>query len=522
MYKKIRKSDVMSSESTRRIAKNTGFLYVRMLLTMGVAFYTSRVVLNALGVEDYGIYNVVGGVVAMFSFLTGMFTSATQRFLNYEMGLGNRKRLNEILSMSITLNTMIAVLIVLVSEIVGLWFINHKLVIPVDRLMAAHWVFQFSLLTMAVTIISTPYNAVIIANERMDVFAYISIIEVILKLGVAVIIASCGGDKLIVYGALLLFVALIIRGIYSVYCKRKFQECRYRFYWDKTLFREMGAFAGWNMYGNFAFVMITQGVNMLLNMFFGPVVNASRAIAVQVQTAIQGFSANFMMAVNPRITQDYAQGEKESMFRLVCVSAKLSFYLLLILIIPVLIETETLLKLWLKQVPEYSVVFVRLTLIQTLIGILTNPLQTAIQATGRMKKYQLLTGTLTLMNIPISYFLLCYGSDAPVVLVVYNVITCIMVFVLLYLLNDIIDFPISLFVKKVLMPALGVLFVVSFASVPLLYVTNSLAVYMQLIIRVLWVVCISFFAIWKFGLAIGEKMFLKQYLSIIKSRFHIN
>lgn len=512
----------MSSESTRRIAKNTGFLYVRMLLTMGVAFYTSRVVLNALGVEDYGIYNVVGGVVAMFSFLTGMFTSATQRFLNYEMGLGNRKRLNEIFSMSITLNAMIAILIVLVSEIVGLWFISHKLVIPDDRLMAAHWVFQFSLLAMAVTIISTPYNAVIIANERMDVFAYISIVEVMLKLGVAVIIAFYGEDKLIVYGALLLLVALIIRGIYSVYCKKKFQECRYKFYWDRRLFYEMGTFAGWNMYGNFAFVMITQGVNMLLNMFFGPVVNASRAIAVQVQTAIQGFATNFTMAVNPRIIQDYAQGEKESMFRLMCISAKSSFYLLLILIIPVLIETETLLKLWLKQVPEYSVVFVRLMLIQTLIGILTNPLQTAIHATGKMKKYQLLTGTLTLMNIPISYFLLHNGLDAPVVLVVHNVITCIMVFILLYLLHDIIDFPISLFIKKVLIPALQVLFIVSFASIPLLYVTSFLSAYIQLVVRVFVVVCISLLSIWKFGLKIEEKMFLKQYLSIIKSRFHIN
>ena len=217
----------MPSENTRRIAKNTGFLYVRMLLTMGVAFYTSRVVLNALGVEDYGIYNVVGGVVAMFSFLTGMFTSATQRFLNYEMGLGNQERLKEIFSMSITLNAMIAVLIVLVSEIAGLWFINHKLVIPGDRLTAAHWVFQFSLLAMAVTIVSTPYNAVIIAHERMSAFAYIAVAECLLKLGVAVVIVFCGGDKLIIYGALLLTVAFIVRAIYSLYCRKNFEECHW-------------------------------------------------------------------------------------------------------------------------------------------------------------------------------------------------------------------------------------------------------------------------------------------------------
>lgn len=512
----------MPSKNTRRIAKNTGFLYIRMLLMMGVAFYTSRVVLNALGVEDFGIYNVVGGVVAMFSFLTGTFTSATQRFLNFEMGLGDQKRLNEIFSMSITLNVMIVVLIIVFSEIVGIWFINHKLVIPPDRLVAAHWVFQFSLLAMAVTIISTPYNAVIIANERMNIFAYISIVEAMLKLGVAIIIAFCGSDKLIVYGALLLLVALIIRVIYSIYCKKEFQECHYKFYWDKTLFYEMGVFAGWNMYGNFAFVMITQGVNMLLNMFFGPAVNAARAIAVQVQAAIQGFATNFTMAVNPRITQDYAQGEKERMFRLVCISAKVSFYLLLVLIIPVLIETEILLKLWLKQVPEYSIVFVRLILVQTLVGILANPLQTAIHATGRMKKYQLLTGTLTLMNIPISYFLLYYGLDAPIVLVVSNVITFMMVFVLLYLLHELIDFPISLFVKKVLIPVFRVFITIGLAIIPVLYITNFLSVYMQLVGRVLLVMCISIGIIWKFGLENSEKMLLKQYLAIIKARLHID
>ena len=440
----------MPSENTRRIAKNTGFLYVRMLLTMGVAFYTSRVVLNALGVEDYGIYNVVGGVVAMFSFLTGMFTSATQRFLNYEMGLGNQERLKEIFSMSITLNAMIAVLIVLVSEIAGLWFINHKLVIPGDRLTAAHWVFQFSLLAMAVTIVSTPYNAVIIAHERMSAFAYIAVAECLLKLGVAVVIVFCGGDKLIIYGALLLTVAFIVRAIYSLYCRKNFEECHYKFYWDKVLFREMGAFAGWNMYGNFAFVMTTQGVNMLLNMFFGPAVNASRAIAVQIQSAIMGFATNFTMAINPQIVQNYAQGKKEEIFRLVCYSSKFSFFLLLLLALPVLLETELLLKLWLKQVPDYSVVFVRLVLIQMLIRILQNPLHTLMHATGRLRKYQLMDGTLLLLNIPVSYWLLKDGGDATVVLIVSIIFTFMALVALLYVVWSATGFSVYVFWQKVI------------------------------------------------------------------------
>lgn len=477
---------------------------------MGVAFYTSRVVLNALGVEDFGIYNVVGGVVAMFSFLTGTFTSATQRFLNFEMGLGNQKRLNEIFSMSITLNVMIAVLIILFSEIVGIWFINHKLVIPPDRLVAAHWVFQFSLLAMAVTIISTPYNAVIIANERMNVFAYISIVEAMLKLGVAVIIAFCGGDKLIVYGALILLVAMIIRVIYSVYCKRKFQECHYKFYWDKTLFYEMGAFAGWNMYGNFAFVMITQGVNILLNMFFGPAVNASRAIAIQVQSAIQGFATNFTMAVDPRIVQDYAQGNKNSVFKLVCYSSKFSFFLLLLLASPVLLETEIILKLWLGQVPDYSVVFVRLILIQMLIRILQNPLHTLMHASGKMKKYQLIDGTLLLLNIPVSYGLLKAGSDASAVFSVSIALTFMALIGLLYVAKFVTGFPIDVFFKKVMVGIIKVMIVLGFVMYGVTIWLVDLDVFTRLFVGCFCILIITALLIWSMGIGYEGRIMIKN------------
>lgn len=512
----------MPSENTRRIAKNTGFLYIRMLLMMGVAFYTSRVVLNALGVEDFGIYNVVGGVVAMFSFLTGTFTGATQRFLNYEMGLGNQKRLNEIFSMSITLNVLIVILIILFSELVGLWLINHKLVIPADRLVAAHWVFQFSLLTMAVTIISTPYNAVIIANERMNVFAYISIAEAMLKLGVAMIIAFCGGDKLIIYGALLLLVALIVRAIYSLYCKKKFQECHYKFYWDRGVFYEMGAFAGWNMYGNFAFVMITQGVNMLLNMFFGPAVNASRAIAVQVQTAIQGFATNFTMAVDPRIVQDYAQGEKEEVFRLVCYSSKFSFFLLLLLASPILLETEALLKIWLGQVPDYSVAFVRLILIQMLIRILQNPLHTLMHATGKMKKYQLIDGTLLLFNIPVSYWLLKEGGEATVVFAVSIVLTFVALIGLLYVLKEAISFPVGKYIKEVLQVILYVSITLLVLNIGFVYVSQEFTYCIHLLGRLLLSLGTAIVSIWFIGMRCVERKWFMGYMKIIWKKWFIH
>jgi len=470
-------------------------------------------------VEDYGIYNVVGGVVAMFSFLTGMFTSATQRFLNYEMGLGNRKRLNEIFSMSITLNAMIAVLIVLVSEIVGLWFINHKLVIPGDRLTAAHWVFQFSLLAMAVTIISTPYNAVIIARERMSAFAYISVVECLLKLGVAYVIAYYGGDKLILYGVLLLLVAIIVRIIYSVYCRKKFEECCYKFYWDKVLFREMGTFAGWNMYGNFAFVMVTQGVNMLLNMFFGPVVNASRAIAVQVQSAIQGFATNFTMAINPQIVQSYAQEKREEMYRYVFWGSKFSFFLLLILIIPVLLETEFLLKIWLRQVPDYSVVFVRLILIQTLLWILHVPLHSAIHASGKMKKYQLTTGTFSLLSLPLAYVILRLGGTPYSIFSVYIVFNFIYIFILLFALKGIMDFPFVSFLIKILLPLFGISAMISALIIPIMYVTQSYPLYLRVAIREVWGGIVAVVVIWYWGMNQVERRTVKGYIQMFFSKF---
>lgn len=512
--------NLMTLVKTKNIAKNTAFLYIRMLLLMGVTFYTSRIILNALGVEDYGIYNVVGGVVSMFSFLTASFTASTQRFLNYEMGLGNREKLRRIFSMSIMINILISIFFVVVVELIGLWLIDNKLVIPPERLNAAYWVFQLSLIAAVITIMSSSYNALIIAHENMSVFAYISILEGGLKLSIAFIVVYYGSDKMTLYAFLVLLVSLIIQGVYLIYCKIKYQEGRYYMFWDFDLFKQMAGFAGWNLYGYFAFIMINQGLNMMLNIFFGPVVNASRAIAMQIQSAILGFASNFTIALNPQITQNYARDNRVAFLKLIFLSAKFSFFLLFIFTFPILVETKYILQIWLNQVPEYSVLFIRLVLIQLLIRILQNPLHTAMHATGRIRKYQLIDGTLLLLNIPIAYLLLCNGADAYVVFIISIVITFIALFVLLFILHEAIQFPIMSFVKEVLFPVFLVSLLILLINIPMLYLTETLAVFIKFIIRMFFAFSLSFLIIILIGLNKEEKNRLKVYKNKISLKLY--
>ena len=305
------------SSNNKRIAKNTLLLYFRMLVTMAVSLYTSRVVLNILGVEDFGIYNVVGGIVAMFGFINGSMTSATQRYLTFELGQNNRAQLTKVFSTSLSIHGIISFLIIVLAETVGLWFLWNKMQIPADRMNAAFWVFQCSVAASVIMIMSVPYNAAIIAHERMSAFAYISIIEVSLKLLIVCFLRYFHTDKLILYAALIVIVQFLIRLCYSWYCNRHFNETKYRWSWDKGLFKEMTGFASWNMFGSLAAITFTQGLNLLLNMFFGPVVNAARGIAVQAQTAIGQFSSNFQTALNPQITKSYATGDMEYMHGLI-------------------------------------------------------------------------------------------------------------------------------------------------------------------------------------------------------------
>ena len=328
------------NQNNKRIAKNSLLLYARMLLVMAVTLYTSRVVLRALGVEDYGIYNVVGGVVAMLGFLNGSLTAATSRFLTFELGKGDDGDLNRVFRCSVTVHYLLAVLILLFAETAGLWFVLEKLVIPAERLNAALWAYQCSVFTILVSIVSTPYNALIVAHERMEAFAYISVAEVLLKLGVAFAIIQPVGDKLIVYALLLAFAQFLVRLLYTVYCSRYFPGIRSRLLWDKEISSKIFSFAGWAMNGNLAVMGYTQGLNILLNLFFGPSVNAARGIAVQVQSAVSQFFNNFFIAVIPQIVKSYAQNDLESMHKLIIGSSKYAFFLALLLVVPLMVTTE--------------------------------------------------------------------------------------------------------------------------------------------------------------------------------------
>ncbi|MBM6945131.1 MULTISPECIES: MATE family efflux transporter [Bacteroides] len=438
-----------TSANNKRIAKNTLLLYFRMLFMMAVSLYTSRVVLNALGVEDFGIYNVVGGVVAMFSMLSGSLSAAITRFITYELGTGNKENLKKIFSSSVTIQIGLAVLIILLTEAIGVWFLNVKMNIPDGRIVAANWVFQFSILTFAINLISVPYNASIIAHERMSAFAYISILEAIGKLTIAFLIVISPMDKLIFYAILMCTVALIVRFTYGAYCKRHFEECTYHFIFNKELLKRMFGFAGWNFIGATSAVLRDQGGNIVINLFCGPAVNAARGIAFQVNTAVYGFVSNFMTALNPQITKSYAAGDRDYMMTLIYQGARLSFYMLLLLSLPVLVNTHYILSLWLKIVPDHAVLFMQLVLVFAMSESISNPLITAMLATGKIRNYQLVVGGLQMMNLPVSYLLLRMGMFPEVVIVVAIAISQCCLAARLVMLRGMIGLSVRKYMKKV-------------------------------------------------------------------------
>lgn len=433
----------------KKIAKNTLLLYARMILLMLVSLYTSRVILNGLGVSDYGIYNVVGGVVTMFTMLSGSLTAAISRFLTFELGTGNKEKLKSIFSASVTIQIALSFIVLVLAETVGLWFMNEKLIISDDRLCAANWCYQFSIITFVINLISVPYNSAIIAHERMSAFAYISIIEAVGKLLIALGIVFSPIDNLIFYGLMVAVLAIIIRIIYGWYCKKNFKECKYYFVWDKSLLSQMFAFAGWNFIGSSATILRDQGGNIILNLFFGPTVNAARAIAIKVNSVLTGFVTNFMTALNPQITKSYASGDIDNMTNLLTQGARLSFYMLLLLSLPVLLNTNYLLVAWLKLIPEHTVSFVQLTLILAMHECLAYPLTTAMLATGKIKKYQIVAGGLNLMNLPIAYICLCLGMIPESIVIVAIVFSVLVQIVRLALLKSMIKLNVIQFILKV-------------------------------------------------------------------------
>ena len=425
-------------------------MYFRTLFVMLVSLFTSRVVLRNLGVENYGIYNVVGGFVSMFAVISGAQSSSISRFLTFELGKGDKEKLSLIFSTSVNIQLLMGVLIFIVGESFGVWFLNYKMNIAEHNLYAANWVLQFSIGSFLLSLITLPYTASIIANEKMSSFAYISMIEVLLKLGIVYLLNITSHDKLTLYSFLLFVVSVITTVIYVVYCRISFPECSYKFRYDKSLAKEMTKFAGWSFLTNGAYIFNTQGVNLLINLFFGVVVNAARGIAFQIEQTIVNFVNNFTVALNPQIIKTYAQGDKKAMFSLICRGAKFSYLLLFCLALPLLFETNIVIRLWLTIVPEHTVSFFRLSIIGTMLTILGNTGYTACMATGNIKKYVIIITTIGSLVFPITWVLYKLGLAVESCYYVYIFIYIVLLFVRLFIMKGLLNFSPLLFVREVL------------------------------------------------------------------------
>ena len=441
-------SSVAKLSNNKRIAKNAVALSVRMLLSTFVSLYTSRVVLNTLGVEDFGIYGVVGGVVGMLGFLNASMSGATSRFLAFELGRGDKERLRDTFNSALIIHAAISLIVLLVAETVGLWFVNTQLVIPESRMVAANWVYQFSVLSAVFTITQVPYNASIIANEKMDVYAYVEMLNVGLKLLIVYLLVIGDCDKLILYGLLTFIVSLLIALIYRGYCIRRFEECSLRWVWKKDILKPMLSFSSWDLYGNMCVTVRQQGSNMLLNVFFGPVVNAANGIATTVNGVLCSLSHNILAAFKPSVIKLYSAGIWPNFNQLLVAAAQITSCVFLLFAIPCFLEMPFILKLWLNQVPEYVADFCRLSLISNFIGLLNTVVNIGVHATGQVKWNSVITGSLFLTSLVISYLFLKLGFTPHVVYVV----SCFMMVVILsanvlILKKQVVEFNVRTFVK---------------------------------------------------------------------------
>lgn len=499
----------MSSQSNKRIAKNTLLLYFRMLFMMAISFFTSRVILNTLGIEDFGIYNVVGGIVAMFTIISGSLTTAISRFITFELGKGNIEKLKAIFSTSVNIQVVLSIIVVIIGEIAGIWFLNSHMNIPADRLDAANYILQCSLGIFVLNLLSIPYNSAIIAHERMDAYAYISILDIVLKLGVAYAIMFFSFDRLVSYGVLLLIESLVIRMIYGVYSKRKFEECTYHIVKDKSILKEMVSFAGWNFLGVTAGTLNTQGINILMNLLFGVTVNAARGIAMQSSSAISQFVQSFTTAVNPQITKSYAARDTDYLHSLICRSAKFSSLLFLLIANPLAVETSYIFKIWLNEVPEGAVIFFRLGLLGILVdNVLGNSLMTAIFATGDIKKYQVYVTFFGGMVFPITWIAYWLGAPAESTYIIYFIVYCMVLYARLYVVQQKVGLKIKDFLLSVIVRLLPVVILsCTLSALSICIMQESL---LRLVVSTVVSLSITSVVIYAIGLTNGERLFVTE------------
>lgn len=505
-----------SIQSNKRIVKNTTMLYIRMLITMVVSLYTSRVVLNILGVEDFGIYNVVGGIVVVLSFLNNSMATSTQRFLNFELGKNNILGVKKVFSTAILLHIIIAVVIFILALTIGFYFLENQMNISEDRKDAARYVFLFSTLTFAFQTITVPYNSIIIAKEKMSAYAYLSIIEVVAKLLVVYLILVLNGDKLIIYALLQFIVSVIIRLAYIIYSKRSFEEATFdKAYMDKPIFKQMFSFSSWSIVGNLGYILHTQGISIVTNIYFNAVVNAAQGIANQINSAVTSFTANFQVALNPQIVKSYAANELDAMHKLICRGSKFSFFLISIFTVPILVETSQILDLWLTTVPEDTIEFVRLILIVTMINSFSNIMAVSQGATGKVKTYQIVLTSIGLLHVPFAMICFEFGFPAYSATAVYIVLSLILMTVRVLFVNKSIKLPLSNFIKEVSIPSLGVVIISLLISIIIHKLLPDTV--LGLIISCVSSVCIVVLTIYFVGLKRNEREFLvRQCMKFLK------
>lgn len=499
-----------TQDNNKRIARNTVFLYFRMLLLLVVGLYTSRVILATLGIADYGLYNVVGGIVAIFAFLNGPLTTSTQRFLNFELGKGDYGRLKRVFSTALCQHSLLAVIVLIAAETVGLWFVINYLHVETGRRLAAVWVYEFSIIAACVQIIQLPFMSTIIAHERMGVYAYVSIYEAAMKLVIVFALKTANVDKLILYGALYLCVQLSVALIYNFYCRHHFEEARFSFQYDKDLFKEMLSFSSWNVIGSLASVGAGQGINVLFNLFFGTAVNAARGVAYQVNGMITQFSNNFQMAVKPQVVKYYASGQINEMAHLVFNSAKFSAFMLIFISAPVFAEINYLLELWLGKYPEYTPAFIRVILIQSIIISMGTNVIMVVHASGKLRNVGITAGGANLLILPIAYVVLKLGGSPVSALLVGVVGSLIETFIELSWMKYYINFPIKDFYKQVYAYVFPLGFLMFLCPILVRDILPIASPFAKFLIVCVCSVVISSFIFYKWGLHKGQKEQLKR------------
>ena len=503
------------STNNKKIARNTLFLYLRMFLVLVVSLFTTRVVLHALGVQDYGINNVVCGFVSMFSFLNTSMANGVQRFYNFSLGRKTEYSIGEVYTASFIIQIIIAVLLFVILELVGTWYIYNMMNIPSDRLSAAYWIFQFSVVSLVLILFQIPYSAAIMAYEKMDYYAYLSIFDVVAKLIIAYSVKYASIDRLILYGSLNLLLSIISFLLYFIYAKIQFPDLRFDFKVRKRLFKPMLAFSGWNVFGSFAYLIKGQGLNLLLNFFFGAIVNAARGVSNMVMSAIQGFQANIVIAFRPQLVQSYAEGNHARVLRLFYSLSKISFVLLSILSIPVIVEVNYILKIWLgDNIPDYTVPFTILALLNMIVSSLNTPVSQVVHATGKMKSYQIGTSVVICSILPIAWLFLKLGCDPTLVYWISLIVTVLNQVICNILLKKVFDYSIIDYTVKVILPCTS--FLVLVPIVPLAITMCMPSSFYRLIITGLSSVVISFAVSYLVVLDKAEKEML---IGFIRKRF---